>query len=231
MPIVRLHAMPQRMPSFWRRGMPRSQIQKSIIMPKTNPMTNPSSMSACVPSDTSSITRSSRRAPSRMVPPSPGGAWFCSSHSSSNSTDSTSDTGRPPCARREWNCVRRMSTSVCENPARNRRSKPRTLSCSSLSPRFMSIATSGAGGSSSEIAACTKSPSFMPYELSVLESSSMRPRRISRMRFSFKSFVSFKWSLSCRTVHEPSPSTSHVLSLSSVLTLIRMLSSLPSSRE
>ena len=113
--------MPQRMPSFWRRGMPRSQIQKSIIMPKTNPMTNPSSMSACVPSDTSSITRSSRRAPSRMVPPSPGGAWFCSSHSSSNSTDSTSDTveGRPPCARREWNCVRRMSTSVCENPARN----------------------------------------------------------------------------------------------------------------
>jgi len=39
------------------------------------------------------------------------------------------------------------------------------------------------------------------------------------------------WSLSCRTVHEPSPSTSHVLSLSSVLTLIRMLSSLPSSRE
>lgn len=39
------------------------------------------------------------------------------------------------------------------------------------------------------------------------------------------------WSLSWRTVQEPSPSTSHVLSLSSVLTLILMLSSVPSSRE
>jgi hypothetical protein len=25
--------MPQRMPSFWRRGMPRSQIQNNIIIP------------------------------------------------------------------------------------------------------------------------------------------------------------------------------------------------------
>jgi len=113
--------MPQRMPSFWRRGMPRSQIQKSMIMPKTKPMTRPSSMSPCVPSDTSSMTRSNRRDPSRIAPPPiPMGApspWFCSSHSSSNSTDSKSDRGLPPC-RREWNCARRRSTSVCENPAR-----------------------------------------------------------------------------------------------------------------
>jgi hypothetical protein len=119
---VRLQAIPQRMPNFWRRGMPRSQIQKSMMMPKTNPMTSPRSMSACVPSDTSSITRSNRRDPSRMPPPRPTGSpspLFCSSHSSSNSTDSRSDSARPLCIRREWNCVRRISTSVCENPARS----------------------------------------------------------------------------------------------------------------
>jgi hypothetical protein len=118
---VRLQAMPQRMPSFWRRGMPRSQIQKSMMIPKTKPMTRPSSMSPCVPSDTSSMTRSNRRDPSRITPPPiPMGGpspWFCSSHSSSSSTDSKSDRGLPPC-RREWNCARRRSTSVCENPAR-----------------------------------------------------------------------------------------------------------------
>ena len=118
---VRLHAMPHSIPSFWRRGMPRSQIQKSMMMPKTKPITRPSSMSACVPSETSSMTRSNRRVPSPLPPTNPTGApsLFCSSHSSSSSTDSRSESGRPLCARREWNCVRRISTSVGEKPARS----------------------------------------------------------------------------------------------------------------